>query len=209
MDLFAENSQSLSPFTVIDKYNSTVTYQSLFVGTDKSNSLFDYFFDNLNWKNDSAVIYGKTIITKRKIVWFSDKNLDYNYSGLSRVGDGKWDDEVLKIKHKIEVLTGFTFNSCLLNLYHTGQEGMGWHSDDQNHLDLDNTAVAIVSLGAERFLKIRETKDKKIQNKVLLEKGSLLLMLGDTQKHYQHEIPKMLKVGEPRISLTFRTMKKR
>jgi alkylated DNA repair dioxygenase AlkB len=200
---------SLTPqnTTIIDANNSLVTYQSEFLTPLEVESLFEYFLQNLNWQHDTAKIYGKTIITKRKIAWFADSNLNYNYSGTNRVANGIWNDRVLEIKNKLEKATGFTFNSCLLNLYHNGTEGMAWHSDDQNHLEPDSP-VAIISLGAERFFKLRETVKKDNHHKVTLEKGSLLLMLGETQKHYQHEIPKMAAIKEPRISLTWRSMGK-
>jgi alkylated DNA repair dioxygenase AlkB len=86
---------------------------------------------------------------------------------------------------------------------------MAWHSDDQNHLDPESTTVAIISLGAERFFKLRETKDRSNQYKLTLEKGALLLMRDQTQKYYQHEIPKMVAIKDIRISLTWRTMRAR
>jgi alkylated DNA repair dioxygenase AlkB len=218
MDLFDFNNSHLS--TVFDQVHSQTIYQGGFLTLDESETLYEYFLHNLDWQHDTAKIYGRTIITKRQIAWFADSNLNYNYSGTNRVANGIWDNQVLLIKNKLEKETGFTFNSCLLNLYHNGTEGMGWHSDDQNHLDPDSTTVAIISLGAERFFKLRETPIKlPLQGavrrtgvpirKTLLEKGSLLLMLGETQKYWQHEIPKMAAILEPRISLTFRTMKKK
>jgi alkylated DNA repair dioxygenase AlkB len=205
------------PNIIIQTENSSTTYQNNFLTLDEVADLYEYFLDNLDWQHDTARIYGKTIITKRKIAWFADSNLNYNYSGTNRVADGMWNNKVLEIKNKLEKETGFTFNSCLLNLYHNGAEGMGWHSDDQNHLQ-KYSPVAIISLGAERFFKLRDTPIKlPLQgvvrrtvlpiHKVLLEKGSLLVMLGETQKYWQHEIPKMATIKEPRISLTFRSMK--
>jgi alkylated DNA repair dioxygenase AlkB len=207
------------PNIIIDANHSKVTYQSEFLRDLEAQSYFDYFLDNLIWSHDEARIYGKTIITKRKIAWFADKDFDYNYSGISRIAQD-WDPLLLKIKVKLEQEAGCTFNSCLLNLYHSGSEGMAWHSDDQNHLDPESTTVAIISLGAERFFKLRETPTKNspaqgvLQGasgtfKLTLEQGSLLLMLGQTQKYYQHEIPKMAAIKNIRISLTWRTMQTR
>jgi alkylated DNA repair dioxygenase AlkB len=205
------------PNIIIDSNNSKVTYQPEFLTNLEARSCFDYFLSNLVWSHDEARIYGKTIITKRKIAWFADKDFDYNYSGISRIAQD-WDPLLLKIKAKLEQEAGCTFNSCLLNLYHSGTEGMAWHSDDQNHLDPESTTVAIISLGAERFFKLRETPTKnspaqgmsqgdKGTFKLTLEKGSLLLMREQTQKHYQHEIPKMSAIKDIRISLTWRTMR--
>jgi alkylated DNA repair dioxygenase AlkB len=198
MSIFTEN------ITVLETTNSQVLYQPSFLTSNESQILYNYFLHNIAWQHDQAKIYGKTIITKREIAWFADKGYDYNYSGTSRIAQ-EWNSEVLKLKQKLENETGHKFNSCLLNLYHDGSEGMAWHSDDQNHLEPDSP-VAIISLGSERFFKLRETKIRDNQRKLILEKGSLLLMLDQTQTHWQHEIPKMTAVKEPRISLTWRRM---
>jgi alkylated DNA repair dioxygenase AlkB len=183
------------------------TYQNGFISLEESQLLYDYFLNHIQWAHDEAVIYGKRIITKREIAWFADSGFDYNYSGASRIAQ-PWDKKVLEIKEKLEYQTGAKFNSCLLNLYHDGSEGMAWHSDDQNLLEPDSP-VAIISLGAERFFKLCETKAHENQRKLILEQGSLLLMTGQTQAFWQHEIPKMAVIKTPRISLTWRSMLKK
>jgi alkylated DNA repair dioxygenase AlkB len=180
-----------------------ITYQEQFI--QDVDYYYNYFLNSINWAHDEAVIYGKKIITKRKIAWFANQDFNYNYSGSSRIAQD-WDQIVLEIKNELEAKTGYQFNSCLLNLYHDGQEGMAFHSDDQNHLE-PYSPVAIISFGAERFFKLRKTSDKITLIKQTLSQGSLLLMLTTTQKYWQHEIPKMAAVKTPRISMTFRTMK--
>ncbi len=192
---------------IIETTNSKVVYQAGFVQSDQIDKLFSYLL-GLEWQNDTATIYGKKIITKRQIVWMAEAGLDYNYSGNNRVASGVWDPKVLELKEKLEAHLDCQFNSCLLNLYPTGGEGMAFHSDDQNHLE-PNSAVAIISLGCDRFLKFRPnpkliTEDKRC--KVLLQQGSLVVMENQTQKYWQHEIPKMAGVKTTRISLTFRQM---
>jgi alkylated DNA repair dioxygenase AlkB len=183
---------------------STTWYMKSFINVESASGLYHYLLDNIEWAHDEAVIYGKKIVTKRKIAWFADEGFDYNYSGTSRIAKA-WDIELIKIKKKLEQETGAIFNSCLLNLYHDGKEGMAWHSDDQNHL-IPNSPVAIVSLGAERYFKLRETKQKTKQYKIVLLQGSLIVMEGQTQKYWQHEIPKMARITIPRISMTWRSM---
>ena len=197
---------------IIETVNSQVIYEADFVTREKSKKLFEYLL-KLNWQNDTATIYGKKIITKRQIVWMAEKGLDYNYSGNNRVASGVWDAQVFELKQKLEAHLGCQFNSCLLNLYPTGGEGMAFHSDDQNHLE-PNSAVAIISLGCDRFLKFRP--NPKLENlsnqnpcKILLQEGSLVVMERQTQKYWQHEIPKMGGVKTTRISLTFRQMLKK
>jgi alkylated DNA repair dioxygenase AlkB len=108
------------------------------------------------------------------------------------------------LKSLVEDKTGCSYNSCLLNLYHSGSEGMAWHSDNEKEL-LENGAIASLSFGVERVFELKHKQDK-IKVKVLLEHGSLLLMKGTTQKHWLHQLPKNQKVGTPRINLTFRTI---
>jgi alkylated DNA repair dioxygenase AlkB len=198
MSIFSEK------ITILDTNNSKVLYQQSFLDDNETQAFYHYFLNNISWQHDQAKIYGKTIITKREIAWFADKGFDYNYSGASRIAQ-EWDAKLLKLKLKLENETGYQFNSCLLNLYHDGSEGMAWHSDDQNHLEL-NSPVAIISLGAQRYFKLRETKLRDNQRKLTLEKGSLLLILYQTQVYWQYEIPKMTTIKEPRISLTWRSM---
>jgi alkylated DNA repair dioxygenase AlkB len=192
--------------TIVNKFGG-VTYLKAFYDTVDAVHLYDYLFKNIPWVNDTAFIYGKRIITKRQIAWFADKEFNYNYSGSSRIAL-PWENEMLKVRQKLEKITGYSFNSCLLNLYPTGQEGMAWHGDDQNHLEA-GTPVACISLGAERYFKLRLNSDKTMQHKIMLEQGSLLMMLGELQEYWQHEIPKMAAIKEPRISLTFRCMKQK
>jgi alkylated DNA repair dioxygenase AlkB len=104
----------------------------------------------------------------------------------------------------VERFSGDHFNSCLLNLYHDGSEGMGWHSDDERALGKDSS-IASVSLGVERKFSFRHKETRETLS-VMLEPGSLLVMKGATQRHWQHCVPKTKKVTTPRINLTFRSM---
>jgi alkylated DNA repair dioxygenase AlkB len=190
---------------ILQNDHSMITYKPNFFNALESEEFFEFFLEKMPWVHDEAVIYGKHIVTKRKIAWYGDSGFDYNYSGKTRIAH-IWTPELVALKRKLENHCGEIFNSCLLNLYHDGSEGMAFHSDDQNHLK-PNSSVAIISLGAERYFKIRETKTRFLQSKTLLSSGSLLVMSGECQKHYQHEIPKMAAIKTPRISLTWRSMK--
>jgi alkylated DNA repair dioxygenase AlkB len=108
------------------------------------------------------------------------------------------------LKATVEERCGTIFNSCLLNLYHDGREGMGWHSDDEKSLVRDG-CIASMSFGAERKFSFRHKRTKETVS-LVLEDGSLLVMAGTTQTHWHHQLPKSAKAGTPRINLTFRTM---
>lgn len=183
--------------------DGTVNYYGHILNLDKANYYFQQLYNNIEWKQDSAVINGKLIYTDRKVAWYGNKAFNYSYSGTNKVAL-EWTKDLLELKYLVEEKTQHTFNSCLLNLYHTGEEGMGWHSDDEKSLG-ENTTIASLSLGAERnfYLKHKETKETIC---VLLNHGSLLVMKDQTQKHWLHRLPGSKLIKRPRINLTFRTI---
>ena len=170
---------------------------------EKAQYYFNQLLNTIDWTNDKAILFGKLIITKRKVAWYGDKPFDYTYSKTTKSAL-PWTKELLEVKEIIENKTGETFNSCLLNLYHTGEEGMGWHSDGEKDLK-KNGAIASLSLGAERKFTFKHKATQQTIS-VLLEKGSLLEMKGITQENWLHRLPPTKKVKIPRINLTFRTI---
>ena len=185
---------------------------------DNPEWLYQQLLQDLPWQSDTVTLFGKTHITKRQIVWMGDNDskgqpLSYHYSGHNRQAMA-WTDSVFHVKQTIEQLIEdelikqgitskvATFNACLLNYYPTGNEGMGYHSDDEPELG-DAPIIASVSLRATRKFVF---KHKKTQDKIelYLESGQLIVMRGATQKHWKHCITKTKKVDEGRISLTFR-----
>ncbi|KQR70741.1 alpha-ketoglutarate-dependent dioxygenase AlkB [Pedobacter sp. Leaf176] len=201
MDLFNQNinvNQNLLPYGGIVKY-----YGKLFSPGDASH-YFDRLWTSIEWKNDEAFIMGKHIITKRKVAWYGDKDYSYTYSGASKKALA-WTPELLQLKSIAEEKTGTLFNSCLLNLYHNGDEGMAYHSDDEKTLAKD-AAIASMSFGAERKFLFKHKQTKETID-IFLEDGSLLIMAGETQTNWMHRLPPTKKVSKPRINLTFRTMR--
>ena len=161
----------------------------------------DRFMQHIEWRNDEAVIFGRHIITKRKVAWYGDSDYNYAYSNIIRQAL-PWTEDLLELKALTERLTAATYNSCLLNLYHDGDEGMAWHSDDEKEL-APQGAIASLSFGAERRFLFRHRQTKE-QIELSLAAGSLLVMRGATQTHWLHSLPKMKKVRTPRVNLTFR-----
>ena len=200
MDLFslpANPSHNLLP------YDGTVNYYGKIFSLHEANQYYDLLKNNIQWVNDMALIYGKLIITKRKVAWLGDKAFAYTYSKTTRTA-APWTKELLALKSITEEKTGATYNSCLLNLYHTGEEGMAWHSDDEKDLKKYG-AIASLSFGAERkfAFKHKSTGDKI---DLILEHGSLLVMKDTTQSNWLHRLPPTTKTIRPRINLTFRSM---
>ncbi|ACU08693.1 2OG-Fe(II) oxygenase [Flavobacteriaceae bacterium 3519-10] len=183
--------------------DGTVNYYGKILSEDESSSIYQDLLDNIEWKNDEAVIFGKTMITKRKVAWYGDREFSYTYSKSTKTAI-PWTATLLKLKKMVENATGEAFNSCLLNLYHSGEEGMGWHSDAEKDLK-KNGAIASLSLGAERrfLFKHKHTADKV---ETVLEHGSLLVMKNETQSFWQHRLPPARKILTPRINLTFRSI---
>lgn len=184
-------------------YDGSAIYFGKVFSESESHALFNKLFETIGWKNDKAILFGKHFITKRKAAWYGDKQYSYTYSNTTKVAL-PWTTELLQIKAVVQNQTQIQFNSCLLNLYHDGNEGMAWHRDDEKALARES-GIASVSFGATRKFAFKH-KDRKTKVDIILESGSLLLMRGETQKNWLHRLPKTTKVSEPRINLTFRTI---
>ena len=156
---------------------------------------------SLLWESDQLIMFGKKITTRRKVAWVGDPSCSYTYSGVKKIPQS-WTPELLSIKSQLEELAQSEFNSCLLNLYHDGDDGMGWHSDDEKELDA-NSPIASLSLGARRKFAFRHKEDKTTIS-LYLEDGSVLIMRSPTQQFWQHALLKTKMVSMPRINLTFR-----
>lgn len=198
MNLFnADPTDNLLPSDGIANYYGPI------LNAKQSEYFEDILLKTTAWEHDEAVIFGKHIVTARKVAWYGDAALPYTYSKITKHAL-PWSKELRELKSIVEEATGSQFNSCLLNLYHDGNEGMGWHSDDEKSLVM-GSSIASVSLGAERTFRFRH----KVNNETIsvrLENGSLLVMKGETQTKWRHSLPKSKKIRHPRINLTFRVM---
>lgn len=200
MDLFSSDK-----ITNILPYDGVTNYYGAVLDAAQSDFYYQQLLENINWKNDEAIIFGKKIVTKRKVAWYGDSEYSYTYSKVTKTAN-IWIKELLELKAIVEKESGETYNSCLLNLYHSGDEGMGYHSDGEKMLK-KNGAIASLSLGAERKFSFKHRESKQ-RIDVLLERGSLLVMKTTTQTHWLHRLPPTKKVNAPRINLTFRTIQK-
>ena len=198
MDLFSTNG-----LTNLLPYDGEVIYYGHVLSENEAKRYYDILLNEIPWQHDEAVIYGKRIITKRKVAWYGDDTYDYTYSHTTKTAL-PWTDALLELKKITEKTCGTTFNSCLLNLYHDGDEGMAWHSDDEKSLG-KNTVIGSLSMGAVRKFSFKhKASGEKIDT--ILDSGSLLVMKGATQTNWMHMLPKSAKIKHPRINLTFRTI---
>ncbi|KTC72563.1 2OG-Fe(II) oxygenase superfamily protein [Legionella birminghamensis] len=166
----------------------------------------DYFqilMKEVAWTHDEAMVFGKKIITRRKVAWYAGQAFSYTYSQITKTAL-PWIPVLEELKRIVERESGETYNSCLLNLYHDGSEGVAWHSDGEKDLK-KNGAIGSLSFGAERKFAFRHQKSKEVVS-TILEHGSLLVMKGSTQKDWLHRLPPTKMVHTPRINLTFRTI---
>lgn len=181
-----------------------VFYWPNWLGCDEHDRYW-HAFQNLNWVQSTFSIYGRTVPIPRLNAWYSDLGADYAYSGIS-LQRNDWTPELVDLKHKIERQTDSAYNAVLANWYRTGQDSVDWHADDEPELG-PQPMIASVSLGGERTFKFRHRHNKLIAPVSLkLLPGSLLLMSGDTQRNWVHQVPKTKKQVESRINLTFRTI---
>ena len=172
-------------------FDGVVNYYGKVMKHQQAQYYMGILLRTIEWKNDEAIIFGKHIITKRKVAWYADKDFEYTYSNRTKFAL-PWTKELLELKKLVDEITGATFNSCLLNLYHNGDEGMAWHSDDEKTLQKDSP-IASLSFGAERKFMMKHRQTKQTIS-LLLETGSLLEMKGTTQKSWLHCLPKSKKI---------------
>ncbi len=200
MDLFDNetgSSRNLLPF------DGVVNYYGKLFSSAAAARFYEYLLSAIEWKNDEAIMFGKRIITKRKVAWYGNTDFEYSYSNVTKRAL-PWTPELLALKSAVEKETGETFNSCLLNLYHSGDEGMAWHSDAEKDLKKDG-AIGSLSFGAVRKFSFKHKQTGETVS-IVLEHGSLLVMKGTTQAHWLHRLPPTKRVSTPRINLTFRTI---
>lgn len=200
MNLF-DNTQTKSSNLL--PYDGEVFYYGSIFPLEQSKLIMDKLLQTIDWKNDEAIIFGKHITTKRKVAWYGDYRYSYVYSKTTKDAL-PWTVELIEIKNLIEKLLQQKFNSCLLNLYHNGDEGMAYHSDDEKSLE-KHGVIASLSFGAERKFLFKHKKTKETIS-LILEAGSLLTMQGATQDYWLHRLPPSKKIHQPRINLTFRNM---
>lgn len=200
-DLFAPH-----PTDNVLPYDGDVN--NLGIVLEDSLTLYNRILTELPWQADVVTLFGKTHVTTRQIVWMGDEDISYHYSGHKRKSI-PWSESVFHVKQYVEKQLAnigivANFNSCLLNYYPSGSDGMGYHADDEKELGYQ-PIIAALSLGATRKFVF---KHKKTQDKVelYLESGQLIVMHSDTQTSWKHTVTKTKTVDEGRISLTFRRM---
>ena len=187
---------------IINK-DGVAIYHPGVLSIDTANQYLIELQKDISWEQDVIHLFGKTFITQRRVAWFGDEPYEYKYSKISRVAK-LWTNALRRIKEVVEANCDESFNSCLLNLYQDGNEGMGWHADNEKELKRNGT-IASVSIGAERKFSFKHKVSHEVVD-INLENGSALLMKGEIQQFWKHCLPKSKKISKPRVNLTFRNI---
>ncbi|MGI0499714.1 alpha-ketoglutarate-dependent dioxygenase AlkB family protein [Limnospira platensis CENA597] len=196
--------KDLGKKVIIDTDGLVILYGN-FLTLTESDRLFWELYKSLNWRQEEIKIFGKIRPIPRLTAWYADAGKSYTYSGIKHHAQ-PWNPTLKSIKSQVEDIAEVTFNSVLINLYRDGKDSMSWHSDDEPELG-KNPIIASVSLGGTRRFSGKHKIHKNRKFNIDLTSGSLLLMKGETQHFWQHQIPKTSQVVEPRINLTFRMVK--
>jgi alkylated DNA repair dioxygenase AlkB len=185
----------------IDGLGSRFIYLAHWLDKVAADELYQQLLSELPWQNENIKIFGRFIPVPRKVVWLADPGISYTYSGIQHTPK-PWPQALLTLRQRLNQTYNIDFNSMLANFYAHGRDYMGWHSDDEKELGI-NPTIASISLGETRKFVLRH-KQSKAKHTLWLQHGSLLLMLGPLQHHWQHTLPKTKKHCHPRINLTFR-----
>ena len=191
-----------NPINIIHQ-DGIALYHEKVISGEQIKPLYDELLNNINWENERVVMFGKEIITKRKVAFYSDPSIAYTYSSRTKIGL-PWNETLITLKNIVASITKEKYNACLLNLYHNGEEAMGWHCDNEKEI-VTNSSIASLSIGATRKFSFKHKVTKETIS-IQLENGSLLEMKGTIQSHWLHALPKSKKITESRINLTFRQM---
>ena len=159
--------------------------------------------NDLSWETGFIKIFGKTHQIPRLQAWYAEDGVEYTYSG-KKLQRHNWNKTLIEIKQEIESITSMKFNSVLANLYRNGNDSMGLHSDNEKELGI-NPVIASLSLGESRDIHFKH-KNIKTSINIPQTSGQLIVMYGQTQKYWKHEIKKTKKFKKPRINLTFRNI---
>lgn len=204
MDLFSEQqlSDTAGQQILLDGGDLTLFAQAF--ASDEADHYFTTLHEQLQWTQEKIAMYGKTHNVPRLSAWYGDNNIPYTYSNITAYGL-PWTPALAEIKTRVEQLAAAQFNSVLANLYRDGGDGVSWHADDERELG-SQPVIASVSFGFEREFQFKHKRNKNQRAKLLLPHGSVLVMRGDTQRNWLHQIAKSKRAMEARINLTFRNV---
>lgn len=206
LDMFKSNeNEAAFPKIGLNKIqNGEFIYWPNFFNKEEGTIFFNSLMKNILWKQESMNMYGKKVDFPRLTSWYGDNDKPYSFSGIT-LNPNPWTEDLIEIKKRIEPEANVIFNSVLLNRYRNGSDSISWHTDAEKELGI-NPIIASVNFGQARKFQLRHIKTKELLE-IELTHGSLLIMQGELQHFWQHQIPKTTKPVSERINLTFRVIK--
>jgi alkylated DNA repair dioxygenase AlkB len=202
IDLFGNPINKVNSPVIVN--NGEYVYFPNFFTKLESDRLFRNLRGSVNWKQESMLMYGRKVDFPRLTAWYGDNDKPYSFSGIT-LNPENWTEDLMLIKNKIEPQCRASFNSVLLNLYRDGNDSISWHTDAERELGV-NPVIASVNFGETRKFQLRHLKTKE-KLEIDLAHGSLLIMRGELQHFWQHQVPKTNRKIKERINLTFRIIK--
>ncbi|MEA5122830.1 alpha-ketoglutarate-dependent dioxygenase AlkB family protein [Xanthomonas floridensis] len=179
-----------------------IRWQRGWLDAAQADTLLQTLLAQVRWEVHRIRMFGRVVDSPRLSSWIGDPDASYRYSG-TQFAPQPWLDALQPVRARLQDETGCPFNSVLVNRYRSGADAMGWHSDDEPELGAQ-PVIASVSLGATRRFAFKHRDDAALKQTLELGHGDLLLMGGDTQRHYKHALPRTVKPVGERINLTFR-----
>tara|TARA_R110000744_G_scaffold2614_2_gene10404 strand:- start:6087 stop:6701 length:615 start_codon:yes stop_codon:yes gene_type:complete len=201
LDIFSKVPEHGKPVKI---QNGEYIYIPNFYDTVTADKYLNRLISDIKWKQESMKMYGKEIPFPRLTAWYGDQDKPYSFSGIT-LQPHPWSPGLSKIKNDIEPKANVVFNSVLLNRYRDGSDSISWHTDAEKELG-QNPVIASVNFGAERKFQLKHKETEERIN-IVLQHGSLLIMQGELQHYWKHQIPKTKKPLGERVNLTFRVIK--
>ncbi|WP_341222005.1 alpha-ketoglutarate-dependent dioxygenase AlkB family protein [Polaribacter atrinae] len=201
LDMFSTPPEHGKPIKI---ENGEYIYIPNFYDKPTADKYLKRLIEDIKWKQESMNMYGKEIPFPRLTSWYGDQDKPYSFSGIT-LQPHPWSPGLLKVKKDIELKANVIFNSVLLNRYRDGSDSISWHTDAEKELG-ENPVIASVNFGAERKFQLKH-KDTNERIDIILQHGSLLIMQGELQHYWKHQIPKTKKPLGERVNLTFRVIK--
>ena len=188
---------------LLDIEDGVFEYWPGFLDPEEASSYFAALQSRIDWHTPRVFVYGRWIDSPRQSAWYGDRGAVYRYSGTINEPI-PWLPELKALRERLNDFCKNQFNSMLANHYRSGNDSMGWHSDDEKELGPDPVIASISLGGARRFLLRHRRRQDLPTHEIMLENGSLLVMRASSQGAWRHSIPKTRRAVAPRINLTYR-----
>ncbi|PTX59033.1 alkylated DNA repair dioxygenase AlkB [Kordia periserrulae] len=179
-----------------------ITYYPNFIAPKEATRMYETLLKETPWQQDDIKVFGKVYAQPRLTALYGTNQKSYSYSNIEMTPH-KLTPLLQDLKQKVDTICDENFTTMLLNYYRDGKDSNGWHADNEKELGT-NPVIASLSFGQERYFHLKHRTNKSLKHKILLQHGSLLLMKGETQHKWLHQIPKTARKINGRINITFR-----